>query len=208
ASAWCLPRSSDGRRRCRVSNPDTTVPLAGRARAATIFCAVMSRPRAVLFALALAGLSSCAAVIGLDDVPTPADTGAGGGSGSDSGSHSDSDSASESDSGSDSDSGSHSDSDSDSGSASDSGSDSCSATENCTNGVDDDCDGLVDCADPACGQQGYACVPPVPAGWAYEPIDRAAGGACPVGLASHELVASATGAPASCGCTCAAVLPL
>lgn len=41
--------------------------------------------------------------------------------------------------------------------------------ENCTNGIDDNCDGLIDCADPLCvpdsGFQGYICVPTPPTGW-------------------------------------------
>jgi hypothetical protein len=37
--------------------------------------------------------------------------------------------------------------------------------ENCTNGVDDDCNGLIDCADPTCMTRGYACVPEWPSGW-------------------------------------------
>ncbi|HNS97896.1 MAG TPA: hypothetical protein PKL73_13180 [Polyangiaceae bacterium] len=36
--------------------------------------------------------------------------------------------------------------------------------ENCTNGIDDNCDGKVDCEDPQCSPL-YRCVPPVPAGW-------------------------------------------
>jgi hypothetical protein len=35
--------------------------------------------------------------------------------------------------------------------------------EVCTNGIDDDCDGLVDCADPHCNA-GYACLG-IPSGW-------------------------------------------
>jgi hypothetical protein len=42
--------------------------------------------------------------------------------------------------------------------------------ENCTNGKDDNCDGLIDCADPQCvpdagGFQGFTCVPIPPSGW-------------------------------------------
>ncbi|HZU83090.1 MAG TPA: hypothetical protein VE987_09250 [Polyangiaceae bacterium] len=44
-------------------------------------------------------------------------------------------------------------------------SDGCSLNaENCTNGIDDNCDGLIDCADPEC-QAGYTCAAPVPTGW-------------------------------------------
>src|SRR6185436_995373 len=37
--------------------------------------------------------------------------------------------------------------------------------EDCENGVDDDGDGLVDCADPDCAKLGYQCVAAVPSGW-------------------------------------------
>lgn len=43
------------------------------------------------------------------------------------------------------------------------GSWTCAGDENCTNGVDDNSDMLVDCADPDC--TAYGCVPPPPAGW-------------------------------------------
>jgi hypothetical protein len=36
--------------------------------------------------------------------------------------------------------------------------------EHCTNGIDDNVDGLVDCADPLCAP-GYGCVPRAPDGW-------------------------------------------
>ena len=39
-----------------------------------------------------------------------------------------------------------------------------SGAENCTNGIDDNSDNLVDCADPQCSTM-YGCVPPVPLGW-------------------------------------------
>jgi hypothetical protein len=38
------------------------------------------------------------------------------------------------------------------------------ATEDCMNGIDDDGNGLVDCADPACNA-GYMCVPTPPSGF-------------------------------------------
>src|SRR5262249_33512993 len=37
-------------------------------------------------------------------------------------------------------------------------------TEDCLNGVDDDGNGLTDCADPACAA-GYTCTPNPPQGW-------------------------------------------
>jgi hypothetical protein len=45
-------------------------------------------------------------------------------------------------------------------------SDACidSGTEDCTNGIDDNCDGKIDCADPICQAASYTCVPPPPSG--------------------------------------------
>lgn len=76
------------------------------------------------------------------------------------------------------------------------------SAENCTDGIDNDCDGKTDCEDPACTQQGFACVPDVTTGWTYDAIDRANGAACPSGYGSQDLVASASGAAAMCSCSC------
>ena len=40
-----------------------------------------------------------------------------------------------------------------------------SAAENCLNGLDDDNDGSIDCADTDCGPAGYSCVAGIPLGW-------------------------------------------
>lgn len=78
--------------------------------------------------------------------------------------------------------------------------------EDCTNGIDDNGDSLVDCADPICGP-GYVCVPRPPNGWS-EPgyILMVAGGTAgdceslvPFGKLLHE---GLTAPPASCPCTC------
>ncbi len=44
------------------------------------------------------------------------------------------------------------------------GPDGCGSVEICTDGIDNDCNGLVDCADPACSP-GFACVPIWPSGF-------------------------------------------
>jgi hypothetical protein len=84
--------------------------------------------------------------------------------------------------------------------------DGCVATgaENCTNGVDDDCNGLVDCADPACGTQGYACVAALPAkGWDFEAFSAASQAGCPATLTQKKVDVDPTNlGPATCGCTC------
>jgi hypothetical protein len=38
--------------------------------------------------------------------------------------------------------------------------------EDCTNGIDDNCNGLIDCADPQCTATGFSCAPAWPSGWA------------------------------------------
>jgi hypothetical protein len=52
------------------------------------------------------------------------------------------------------------------------------AGENCTNGIDDNCNGLVDCADPLC-QAGYVCDDPVPSGW-QGPVELYVGNGSPL----------------------------
>jgi len=44
------------------------------------------------------------------------------------------------------------------------GPDGCAPTEDCTDGLDNNCNGLADCADPAC-QAGFTCAAGAPAGW-------------------------------------------
>ncbi len=86
-----------------------------------------------------------------------------------------------------------------------SGDGGCGAVENCANGVDDDCNGLVDCQDPAC--QAYACNAAPPAGWAG-PIAFAAvqGATVPVCVGAYATGPSGygglTASPATCGCSC------
>jgi len=68
-----------------------------------------------------------------------------------------------------------------------------STVENCTNGIDDNCNGLVDCADPQCSPL-YRCVPPVPSGWEgyYQLYDNDLGGPTP-GCAAPFSSLGATG---------------
>ena len=87
--------------------------------------------------------------------------------------------------------------------------DGCTATvENCTNGVDDSCDGKIDCADPACSS--FTCVAQVPAGWTGPALlwlggSTATAPACPTGyqtaLDGHE---GPTGGDDGCTCVCGA----
>jgi hypothetical protein len=81
--------------------------------------------------------------------------------------------------------------------------------EDCTNGVDDDGDTLVDCADPACGATGFTCTAPAPAGWigpfALHEGQDSASTVCPPGYPDLDFDGGAgpMGASATCGaCTC------
>lgn len=103
--------------------------------------------------------------------------------------------------------------------------DGCSSVvENCTNGIDDNCNGLIDCADPECVSQGFTCVPPwAGTGWsgpvvlydgfqtggpAPSAISCASAGLyteAPLGLSTPELGHyDSTAANPTCGCTCGA----
>jgi hypothetical protein len=78
--------------------------------------------------------------------------------------------------------------------------------ENCTNGVDDDCNGLVDCEDPACASQGYACVAPPPGGWDFVAFAAGSQTACPAALTQTlvDVDPTSLSTPAVCTCTCEA----
>jgi len=83
------------------------------------------------------------------------------------------------------------------------------SAENCTNGIDDNCDGLVDCAEPSCQTAGYACVGAAPAGWSgpdlfWTGTAGATAPACPTGYQTLDGNAGPTGTSGSCACTCAA----
>jgi hypothetical protein len=89
--------------------------------------------------------------------------------------------------------------------------DGCIATgpEICTNGIDDNCDGKIDCADPACS--GYKCAAAVPSGGWIGPVllwtglATAARPACPTGYTTAlDANTGPTGTADTCGCSCAA----
>jgi hypothetical protein len=82
-------------------------------------------------------------------------------------------------------------------------------SEDCSNGVDDDGDGDIDCADSDCGAAGYTCAAAVPAGW-VGPIVRSSAGVVPApcgGGFPDAIVkggASLDAKPATCtACACA-----
>ncbi|AKT39878.1 hypothetical protein [Chondromyces crocatus] len=83
-----------------------------------------------------------------------------------------------------------------------------SHSEDCTNGVDDDNDGLADCADPKCVE--VSCVPTVPTGWTgYVALyDGAPAGdpGCPSNFPGQAYVGTdgITAPAAVCQCSCSA----
>jgi hypothetical protein len=77
--------------------------------------------------------------------------------------------------------------------------------ENCTDGIDNDCNGAIDCADTACMSQGYACVSPAPGGWsfvAFAPSTPPSVTACPTSLQTTSVDVDPIDTPANCSCTC------
>lgn len=87
----------------------------------------------------------------------------------------------------------------------DAGDDGCSAKmEDCTNGVDDNCDGKIDCEDPQCAVQGYACVAAAPSGWTVVDFTPSTQPACPAGYGGETKVEQAPSSGDMCACTCGA----
>lgn len=70
------------------------------------------------------------------------------------------------------------------------------SAEDCSNGVDDDCNGLADCADSAC-QEISACVPNAVV---YALVDE--GGSCPDGYDFFDFVFNQLQDPGCAGCSC------
>ncbi len=73
--------------------------------------------------------------------------------------------------------------------------------EICDDGLDNDCNGTADCADPACGT--HACVTAAPAGWDLVAFAESAPPACPSSYASSDLKILSGSATVTCPCSCA-----
>jgi hypothetical protein len=76
--------------------------------------------------------------------------------------------------------------------------------EVCDDDIDNDCNGLKDCADPACGT-GFACTTPAPDGWTLIAFAEIATAAlvCPAGYTgSTDLRVLNGSATHACPCTC------
>lgn len=82
----------------------------------------------------------------------------------------------------------------------------CKATgaERCGDGIDNDCNGLVDCQDSACRRQGFACQD-VPSGWTVVSFSADARPGCPDGTDSVDLKVASGDGSATCMCSCNAV---
>lgn len=74
-------------------------------------------------------------------------------------------------------------------------------SEICDDGLDNDCDGKIDCADNNC-TAGFACED-APAGWTSIAFAPAAAPACAASAAASDLKVAAGDGSASCSCSCA-----
>jgi hypothetical protein len=79
----------------------------------------------------------------------------------------------------------------------------CTKTEICDDGIDNDCNGMTDCADPMCSS--FACVDAPPTGWALVALAETTQPACPTGYTASTDLKVVSGAVAhTCSCSCAA----
>jgi hypothetical protein len=85
--------------------------------------------------------------------------------------------------------------------------DACGTVEICNNGIDDNCNGLVDCADPQCQDAGWVCTPEVPSGWALVAYVADSQPVCAIGWGSLSPVVEGPDAgDGTCICSCGQAL--
>jgi hypothetical protein len=77
-----------------------------------------------------------------------------------------------------------------------------SGAEVCDDGVDDDCDAKIDCADSDCGAR--ACVAAPPEGWQYVGFDASPSAGCPADFGASEdvKIVEGDGLAGACACDC------
>lgn len=71
--------------------------------------------------------------------------------------------------------------------------------EVCDDGVDNDCNGRIDCSDPACG--GFTCIEPAPSGFSQVAFADAARTDCPTGF-SFPIDLRVVAGEGTCSCNC------
>ncbi len=91
--------------------------------------------------------------------------------------------------------------------APDDAADACLPAEICNNGIDDNCDGKIDCDDPMCGA--WTCTAAaVPSGWSVVEYNQGQRPSCDPGYGSAKVAYEGpSGAPASCSCACSVTTP-
>jgi hypothetical protein len=81
----------------------------------------------------------------------------------------------------------------------------CGPIEVCGDGLDNDCNGLVDCADPKCTAEGFTCSSAPPPGWTPVAYAANARPPCPPGFGNPQAVVRGLDLGGNaCACTCGA----
>lgn len=67
--------------------------------------------------------------------------------------------------------------------------------------MDNDCNGTMDCEDPAC-KTGFVCIPTIPSGWSAVAFSEQSRPGCPAGYGTLSDIVSAPATDTACSCTC------
>ncbi len=86
--------------------------------------------------------------------------------------------------------------------------DACGPVEICNNGIDDDCNALIDCADPECTPAWKCTAGAVPSGWTVVEYAETTQPACSTGYGpGFNAFEGPSGAPPACSCSCSVTTP-